>query len=98
MTGGFADLVNFDKNRVLVAVDINLFDPLNVSAFFAFAPQLLTTTTVINGITKLESLLIALFVHVRHHQDLAGLVVLSNRGDKPVAFCKIGSNLIGTVA
>ena len=42
MAGGFADLFDFQQNRIVIAIDKNFLNDLHVTAFFTFHPLLVT--------------------------------------------------------
>src|ERR1700719_4499740 len=47
---GRADLLDADPDRVLIAIDAHLDDPLNVAGAFTFSPQRFAETAVIPGL------------------------------------------------
>ena len=56
VAGSTADLLNLDKKRVSIAVDIDGVDLLDIAAFFPFAPEFLPAPAVINGSSRFERL------------------------------------------
>ena len=49
MTGGAANLVNFEQERVGIAVEVHFLDLLHVARFFPLAPETLAATAEIHG-------------------------------------------------
>ena len=80
-----AHLIDAKQNGVAVAIDVDGLDELDVAAFLALAPQLLSAATVVDGPTRGQRLRVALGVHIGHHQDFAGGGVLGNDGQQAVA-------------
>jgi hypothetical protein len=98
VASGTADLVDLQEKRVAVAVDVNPVNLLDVAAFFAFAPQFVSAAAVVNGVTEFQRFFVAFLVHIRHHQDFAGFIILRDRGNEPVAFFEIRTDFIVAAA
>lgn len=91
VTGCAADLINFDQQRVAIAIEIDGVQLLNVAAFFALSPELFAAAAVVTDAACSQSFLVGFFVHPRHHQDIARSGILSNGRDQFI-LGKIGSS------
>lgn len=70
------------EQRIVIAVDANLFDPLDVTARLALLPELVATSGVkVSGPSVLR-LCKRFRGNVREHQSLIRLGVLCNRGNR----------------
>src|SRR5205823_337518 len=72
VTGRPADLLDFQQDRVGVAVEIDLLDFLDMAALLALAPEPIPAPAEVDGAPAPQGLVIGRAVHVREHQDLAG--------------------------
>jgi hypothetical protein len=88
-----ADLIDLEEDRVAVAIDVDGFHRLDVTAFFAFSPELLPAPTVIDRPAGGDGFGVTFGVHVGLHQDFTGLGILGNGGQQSVAAGKIRSIL-----
>src|SRR5688572_26386970 len=77
-------LLDEEQKRVAVAVVVRLADVLAVATGVALAPQLLATARPVDHPPFLERAAQRFGVHPRHHQHLARVDVLCDRGDQPV--------------
>src|SRR4051812_2791425 len=88
VAGRAADLFDFQKHGVGIAIDVDLADVLHVAAFLAFAPQPSASAAKIHRPAARERLIPGLAVHVGDHEHLAGYGVLGNGRDQAVCSCK----------
>jgi hypothetical protein len=51
VTGGAADILNFQQEHILVAVDEQFLDQLGVARLLAFDPELVTRAAPVGGLT-----------------------------------------------
>lgn len=79
-----SDLLDLNKEAVLITVDGNGLHMLEVPARFAFDPKLLARATPVRTEARSLGLGQAGLVHPRHHQDLAVGRILDNRGNQSV--------------
>lgn len=89
MAGSAAHLFNFEDHRIVIAVDANFAYALNVSGRLAFHPEAFPAAAVVSGPSAGESRVPGRFVHEGEHQDLAGLMILSDRGNQAAKFVKV---------
>lgn len=74
-----ADLFDLEQDRIGVAVDTDLQDPLLMAARFPFPPQLSTAPAVVSGVARRHRFLPSFPIHPGHHQDASALGVLRDR-------------------
>jgi len=82
MAGG-AGLLDLDEQNILIAIDGDGFDGLDVPAGFAFEPELISAAAEEMGFAGLDGFFEGIAVHPGHHEDLAGIDVLNDGGNKP---------------
>ena len=70
--------------RIEVAIDLDAVHLDHIARRFAFAPQALAAAAVESRLAALQRHPQRLRRHVGHHQHLAGVLVLGNRGDEPL--------------
>ena len=75
---------DFQQKAILVAIDEYLMYFLDMTAFFALLPQLLSRPAEIGSITALYCFIKGLAVHISDHEDLSGICVLSYSSDESV--------------
>ena len=81
---GPAGLPNFQKHRVLVAIDFDIDNGLCVSGRFAFDPQALPRSAPIRRPAGFNRRLQGLSIHPGQHQNLMGFHVLGDGSDQAV--------------
>jgi len=79
---GRSGLLYFNEERVLITVIENILDPLHISRRLPFLPELLSRAAPIPGETGLNGPLQGLQVHIRDHENFAGLPFLDHGRDK----------------
>src|SRR3954453_22770872 len=80
---GRALLVDEDQQRVAVAVQPHLADPLPVSGGLALHPVLAAAARPVRRPACRQGAVQRLVVHPREHEHLAGVVLLDDGGDQP---------------
>ena len=75
---------NLEEEAILVAIDEDLFDFLEMTAFFALFPKLFAGAGKVDGEAGFNSQIEGFFVHISEHQDPAGFGILSDDGYKAV--------------
>src|SRR5690606_23440956 len=78
-------LVDLHQDRVLVAVETHLLDPLAVSGSLPLDPVLLATAGPVRRPTRRQGAMKSLVIHPPEHQHLAGVVLLGDRRHQPVS-------------
>src|SRR5262249_62118542 len=86
MTGGAADLVHFEQNRVGVAVDEDLAHFLHMAALLALAPQASAAAAVVTGPAAAQRFFVSFPVHPGEHEHLARAPAFTNHRDDPAPF------------
>ena len=59
---------NFEEKAILVAIDEDLADLLEMTAFFAFFPELFAGAAEIDGEAGFNGQVECFFVHISEHQ------------------------------
>jgi len=91
VTGRPSHLFNFQKDRVIVAVDVDFLDNLIMATFFSLPPEAISTATKIYGPTRCQRFGKALLVHIGEHEDFPRNSVLRDRWQDTVIPRKIGA-------
>src|SRR6516162_51734 len=65
-------LLDLDPDRVLIAIEAQLHDPLHVAGAFALAPEALTRAAEVPGLAGCDRVGERLRIHVRDHQHVTG--------------------------
>ena len=89
MTGGAADLVNFENHSVQVAVHQNFLDQLGIAGFFAFFPEFVSGTGPVSRLAALQRFIPGFLVDIGKHQHIVGFPVLRDGGNQSAAFLEI---------
>src|SRR5262245_18405007 len=89
VTGSAADLLHLEENGVGVAVDVDFTHLLNVATHLALAPEFVARGTEVAGPAGAQRLFVRLAIHPGHHQHLAGVGVLGDRGDETAGCGKV---------
>src|SRR5260370_30091077 len=84
MASAGSGLLHLDPNRILVAVEAHLHDPLHVTGGFALAPQALPRAAEVPSLAGRDRLGDRLRIHVRDHQDLARTRIRHDAGHKAI--------------
>src|SRR5689334_849755 len=87
--GAVAVLLDREQDRVVVTVDSNLMYGLEVSRFFALAPQTIARAREIAGVARPQSFLEGLAVHVGDHQKASALIVLGDDRNDTAALVEV---------
>src|SRR4051794_38847904 len=85
VAGALALLVDDEQQHVAVAVVPGFADPLPIAGGVALAPLLLPAPAPEHGAALLQRAPQGGLVHPRHHQHLAGRLLLHDRRHQPVA-------------
>ena len=78
-----------DKQRVVVAVALDVHKIEKVSARLAFGPQALTRPAPKRDAFRCKGFLIRLLIHVSQHENLPGVGILYDSRNESVAFFEI---------
>src|SRR6266550_3119723 len=62
---GVADLMDFEENRIVVAIEEDFLHFLHVARLFAFAPELVAAAAKVDGPFRTNGFLERFLVHVR---------------------------------
>ena len=89
VTGRVSDLLNANHDSVSVAVDMNGFDLLDVSAFLTLMPKLLTASGPINHLTQFKGSAKRILIHMRHHENFSRIGILSDGRHETTRLFKI---------
>lgn len=73
-----ADLFHLKEQYIAIAVDANLADMLHIAARFALTPHSLARPTPVHHASGVERFLQSCSIHIRHHEYVAGGMVLHN--------------------
>src|SRR5260370_23734278 len=84
MASAGSGLLHLDPNRILVAVEAHLHDPLHVTGGFALAPQALPRAAEVPSLAGRYRVGDGLRIHVRDHQDLARTRMRHDAGHKAI--------------
>ena len=84
---GCADLGYFGKDRIVVAVDFQLFHILEMPARLSLDPEALAAAGEIRHFAGLECLFKAHLIHVSQHKDFIVLIILNNNWHKTLLVC-----------
>ena len=71
--------MNFNEERIAVAIVVQSFDLLNVAAGLALLPKRFATAAVKMRVTRLNRFLKRFFVHVGEHKDLPTFLLHNRR-------------------
>lgn len=71
-----------DQKRIRVTVQADFDDALHIARCRAFVPKLIPAARPEKRFPFFKSKLQGLSIHVRQHQDVAGLRILDNRRDQ----------------
>src|SRR6516162_5350192 len=77
-----ASNLDFQPDRILVAVRTQLYDPLSIPADLALSPQAATRARPVMRLARLDGAGKSLFVHIGEHQQLSGLGGGGDHGNK----------------
>ena len=83
MTGS-ANLINFDQQRVAVAIERDVPDCLRMAAGLAFHPKCLARPAPEMRLAGSDGFFQGSAIHPRHHQHPASGLFLDNGGNQPV--------------
>ena len=77
-----AFLLDFKKQRVAVAIDVDAFHRLEVTGGFAFTPAFFTAAAIVYHFSGFQGFNERFPIHKGDHEDFVGIGVLGNRRDQ----------------